>query len=156
MKNYTFTNDLLKRAAVVLMILALLLVPLQVQAIGHGERLMIPAAESEAEAVIVGREVSPDMLIAMIEAERSAVSALARFESPDMVMARAEAEGTVSTPTPLVDTTVPGVNLWVLAILFTLIIAMGAVLVLWERLFPVKEEDIERASSRCSLIGESC
>ncbi len=156
MKSYLLTNDKLKRAAVAFMILALLLLPLQAQAIGHDSRLVVPGSESEGSVFTVGRMESPDMLMARTAAESSAVSSFARVESPDMLMARAAAEGTGAITTPAVDTAVSGVNLWMLITLLALIISLASVLVFWERLFPVTEKDVERASDRCKLVGVGC
>ena len=136
MKSYLLINYILIRVAVVLIILVFLLSPLQTQAIGHDARLVLPNSESEVGAVTVGR-----------------------IESPDMLMARTAAEGTGAafTPTtPTVDTGVPGINGWSIAIYLAIIIALLSVLVLWDKLFPVKEEKTSRVTNRCTLISEGC
>lgn len=137
MKSYLIIYNILIRVAVVLIILVFLLSPLQAQSIGHDARLVLPNSESEVGAVTVGRIESPDMLMARTAA--------------------AEGSGAAFTPTtPTVDTGVPGINGWSIAIFLVIIIALLSVLVLWDKLFPVKEEKTLRVTNRCTLISEGC
>jgi len=149
-------NNTLRRTAVALMMLALLLLPLQAEAIGHESRLVLPGTESEGSAVILGRIESPDMVLAKTAAEGSATSSFTRVESPDMLMARVVSEGTGVITPPFVDTAVFGVNVWAIVALLALAIGLAGILVLWEGLFPLKERDVERVTNRCALAGEGC
>jgi hypothetical protein len=156
MNSNLLMNNTFRRTAVALMMLVLLLLPLQAEAIGHESRLVLSGIESEESAAISGRIESPDMVLARTSAESSAASSLARVESPDMLMARVAAEGVGAVTPPFVDTAVSGVNVWALVVLLVLAIGLAGILVLWEGMFPIKERDVERVTNRCALVGEGC
>ena len=146
-------NRALTTAIAVLMIATLLLIPLQAAGLSHGSRLMEIREAEEISGLGAARIESPDMHLARISAESQSVVRLLRVESPDMVLARVTpAETSAAAPV----NTMFGVNIWAAALVLVLGLALVVALFSWERIFPVKENDVKRVTSRCTLVSESC
>jgi len=136
-----------------LFVISLLLIPSQAAALGHDSRLMAVAGETEMSGFAASRIESPDLYIARVSAERLYVEPFIRIESPDMLLARTVSiETSVAAPVNILF----GINIWAALLLLVLVTGLLLTLVTWERLFPIKDRDIARVTSRCSLVNESC
>jgi hypothetical protein len=147
-------NTTIKIAALALLLVAtsLLFIPGQAAGLGHGSRLM-QLADLEDSAGSISNIGSPDRLLASLATERASVLPVARIESPDMLIARQAVE--TSSPAA-VETAVVGINIWAVLLILILSASLIWLLFSWQRLFAVREKDVERLISRCELVGQSC
>ena len=176
MNSSLLLNNKLRKALLVLLIVVLLLLPGQVFGLGHES--LLPVITSEGEPFVTARVESPDMVLARFEAEGASFAAVGRVESPDMVLARVASESAAAarairfiSPDMVLariaageSAVVPGaaeavstgVNYVALFLVFLLVALMAVAILAWERIFHVKEVEIDLARKRCSLVSASC
>lgn len=155
-KTLSLHNTLKISAVLLLLAVLLLMFPGQAAGLGHDARLVEISGVTDESAGFAARVESPDMILARLAGEGAVASAVARVESPDMFIARYAAEQTGTAAPTAVGPAVTGISYWALILILTLSIILALVLLSWERLFKLRQADVDRVTSRCTLIGEGC
>lgn len=157
MYNTLSLQNMVKFIAVLLVLVVLLLVfPGQAAGLGHETRLVEISGVTDESAGFVQRVESPDMYLARLAGEGGFVYAVAKVESPDMLLARFAAEQTGVTAPAAGDPAVTGFNYWALVLILALSAILAIGLLSLERLFKLREADVENVTRRCTLISERC
>ena len=135
-----------------LLLVSVFLISLQVSGLSNYSAM---AAINEQETTIVMQAQPPALFRVGSEVGIFQHDTATRIESPDMVLARLAIEEAKAAPGET-GVTSTGANFLEISLLALLGLAALALILLWSRLFPLKESSPELFRDRCNPASANC